>query len=206
MISPTEQLLQGAKQLSVSLNDAQAEQLYQYLKLIQKWNRTYNLVGVSDTEALIKKHLLDCLSIEPYIVDGPVLDVGSGAGLPGIPLAVVCPDISFTLLDSNSKKTRFMRQAAIELKLENVHVVHNRVQHYLSERLPKTVLARAFAPLEEALKLLAPHCDPEGQIKIMLGESPGKLAELPGLRYIANHKLVIPGLDSQRHLLVASRT
>lgn len=201
----TDLLLHGAKQMRVPLKPQQLAQLEAFLLLIQKWNRAYNLVGATDTQTLIQKHLLDCLAIAPYITDGPVLDVGSGAGLPGIPLAIAHPDISFTLLDSNGKKTRFMRQAAIELQLENVDVAQSRVEDYTSQPLYKLVLSRAFAPLPEALKLLAQHCVTEGQIGIMLGEKPEQLPQSTELSYTANHKLVVPGLDSKRHLLIASK-
>ena len=116
-MNASEQLLAGAKALDVSLHSEQANQLHSFLLLIQKWNQTYNLVGASDTETLVTKHILDSLAVAQFINQDPLLDVGSGGGLPGIPLAIARPDLSFTLLDANGKKTRFMRQAMIELKL-----------------------------------------------------------------------------------------
>ena len=196
----------GAKELRLSLSSSQINQLNAFLQLIQKWNQAYNLVGASDIETLVTKHLLDSLAIVPFIDQGPVLDVGSGAGLPGIPLAIAHPDLSFTLLDSNGKKTRFMRQAVIELKLDNVNVVQIRIEDYSSQPLPNIVLARAFAPLEEALKLLAAHCAQNGQVKIMLGMEPEQMPKLSGLTNMTNHEIIVPGLDSQRHLLVATKT
>ena len=205
MNATAELLLQGAKELGLSLNDGQLRQLSDFLRLIQKWNRAYNLVGVSDSHILVTKHLLDCLSVAPYINEGPVLDVGSGAGLPGIPLAIARPDISFILLDSNGKKTRFMRQAAIELELENIEVVHSRVQEYVARTPPKMLLSRAFAHLHEALQLLTEQCAPGGQVGIMLGEEPQHVPEISGLNFTTIHKLIVPGLNSQRHLLLASK-
>lgn len=206
MNATTELLLRGAEELGLSLNDRQYQQLFGFVELIQKWNRAYNLVGAPDPQTLVTKHLLDCLSVAQFIGEGPVLDVGSGAGLPGIPLAIAHPDISFILLDSNGKKTRFMRQAAIELELKNIVVIHSRVQEYVTQTSPRMVLSRAFAPLQEALKLLAEQCVSGGQVGIMLGEMPEQLPELPELNFTAKHKLAVPGLNSQRHLLLASKT
>lgn len=206
MNATTELLLRGAEELGLSLNDRQYQQLVGLVELIQKWNRAYNLVGAPDPQTLVTKHLLDCLSIAQFIGEGPVLDVGSGAGLPGIPLAIAHPDISFVLLDSNGKKTRFMRQVAIELELKNIVVIHSRVQEYVARTSPRMVLSRAFAPLQEALELLAEQCASGGQVGIMLGEMPEQLPELPELNFTAKHKLAVPGLNSQRHLLLASKT
>ena len=206
-MNASEQLLAGAKVLDVSLHSEQANQLHSFLLLIQKWNQTYNLVGASDTETLLTKHILDSLAVAPFINQDPILDVGSGGGLPGIPLAIARPDLSFTLLDANGKKTRFMRQAMIELKLSNVEVVQERLENYVSQPLANIVLARAFAPLEQALSQLAEQCAPKnGQVIIMLGTKPEPLPAMPNLKNIASHEIVVPGLDSQRHLCVATKT
>ena len=125
-----------------------------YVALIQKWNKAYNLVGTSDSSDLIYKHVLDSLSIFPYVQESPVIDVGSGAGLPGIPLAISLPDISFTLVDANGKKARFMRQACIELNLTNVEIVQARIEKFTANNGYKTVVSRAFAPVESALSQL----------------------------------------------------
>tara|TARA_R110002096_G_scaffold426442_2_gene636284 strand:+ start:154 stop:771 length:618 start_codon:yes stop_codon:yes gene_type:complete len=198
-------LEQGAQQLAVTLEQSQIELLCAYVAMIQKWNKAYNLVGTSNEVELVQKHLLDSISLVPYIAMSPVLDVGSGAGLPGIPLAICLPDISFTLLDSNGKKARFMRQAAMDLNLANVKVVQTRVEEYQPEREPRTVLSRAFAPVEKALHMLCGVCAPQGQVQIMLGVRPVELPEVAEVTEMQVHSVTIPGLVSQRHLLIANR-
>lgn len=198
-------LIEGVEQLGLSLSHAQLEQCQAYMNLIQKWNKAYNLVGTSDTQTLIEKHLLDSLAISSFIQQSPVLDVGSGAGLPGILLAIAHPEIEFTLCDSNGKKARFMRQASIELGLTNVCVEHRRIETYQPAEAPMIVLARAFAPLQDAIKILAQVCHPAGQVMLMLGLKPRTLPQAETLKTIINHQIAVPGLDSQRHLLVASK-
>ncbi|MDW3095944.1 MAG: 16S rRNA (guanine(527)-N(7))-methyltransferase RsmG [Gammaproteobacteria bacterium] len=199
------QLEKGAQQLSVPLSNPQLDLLLTYLELIKRWNKAYNLVGTSKTNELLQKHLLDSLSIVPYVKKAPVLDVGSGAGLPGIPLAISLPDISFTLLDSNGKKARFMRQAVMDLNLTNVDIVQTRVEDYQPNKAPNSVLSRAFAPLGKALEMLAAVCAPQGQVLIMLGVQPHNFPSLTQVNNIRAHSVTIPGLDSQRHILLADR-
>jgi|TARA_B110000240_G_C13397019_1_gene409309 16S rRNA (guanine527-N7)-methyltransferase len=198
-------LEEGARQLDVTLTETQLDLLMDYLAMIQKWNKAYNLVGTSNANELIQKHLLDSLSVIPHIKMSPLLDVGSGAGLPGIPLAICLPDISFTLLDSNGKKARFMRQVVMDLKITNVEIVQIRVENYVPSEAPKTVLTRAFAPLEKALKMLSEVCAPQGQVQLMLGTQPDELPALDEISKVQVHSVTIPGLDSQRHLLIADR-
>ena len=198
-------LEEGAQKLAVALTESQFDLLLAYLTMIQKWNKAYNLVGTSNADELVQKHLLDSISIVPHIKNPPVLDVGSGAGLPGIPLAICLPDISFTLLDSNGKKARFMRQVVMDLKLTNVEIVQIRVENYQPSEAPKTVLARAFAPVDKALHMLCEVCAPQGQVQLMLGTKPDELPVVSGVNDVQVHSVTIPGLDSQRHLLVANR-
>ena len=195
----------GAKQLGISLSASQIEKLCLYLKLIQKWNSAYNLVGTSNERDLVEKHLLDSLAIVPFVKKSPVLDVGSGAGLPGIPLAISLPDISFTLLDANGKKTRFIRQAIIELKLANVEMVQTRIENYLPEPMPNTVISRAFAPLGEALEQTCKVCASNGRVQIMLGIEPDEFSVPDRLDNVLVHSLTVPGLASKRHLLIAEK-
>ena len=195
----------GASQLGLNLSEAQIDQSLSYIALIQKWNKAYNLVGTSDTQELVCKHLLDSFSIVPHIKHSPVLDVGSGAGLPGIPLAISLPDISFTLLDSNGKKARFMRQACIELGLNNVEIVQSRIENYVTNTVYTTVLSRAFAPLGSAIVQLSNVCAPEGQVLIMLGAKPTQLPKIDGIKEMLIHTLAVPGLSSDRHLLVINK-
>ena len=198
-------LEEGARQLDVTLAETQLDLLIDYLAMIQKWNKAYNLVGTSNADELVQKHLLDSLSLVAHIKMSPVLDVGSGAGLPGIPLAICLPDISFTLLDSNGKKARFMRQVVMDFKLTNVEIVQTRVENYHPSVAPKIVLARAFAPVDKALEMLAAVCAPQGKVQLMLGTQPSELPVVDEINSIHVHSITIPGLDSQRHLLVADK-
>ena len=198
-------LQEGAQQIGLDLAGAQINLLLAYLALIQRWSKAYNLVGTSDGFELAQKHLLDSLALVSYVKNTPVLDVGSGAGLPGIPLAISLPDISFTLLDSNGKKARFMRQVVMELKLTNVDIVQTRVENYQPAVAPNIVLSRAFAPLEKALEMLSTVCASQGQVQIMLGTKPDKLPTLDRIGEISIQSIQIPGLDSHRHLLIADR-
>ena len=198
-------LQQGIEQLGLVFSDSQLDQTLAYMQMIQQWNKAYNLVGTSDALKLLEKHILDSLAIVPYVTQGPVLDVGSGAGLPGIPLAIALPDISFTLLDSNGKKARFMRQAVMQLKLANVDIVQTRVEQYQTKSKPNTVMSRAFAPLDKALKLLHDVCAPKGSVQIMLGTHPEVMPKHKNFEHIDIMPIKVPGLSSQRHLLIAQR-
>ena len=199
------QIAAGMQELTIQYSDEQLEKLVAYLELLRKWNRKFNLVGTSDPNILARKHLLDSLAIASYVPSGQVLDVGSGAGLPGIPLAITLPNSSFTLIDTNGKKTRFMRQVAIELNLENVEVQQIDIAKFEPIALPKTVLARAFAPLEQTLALLYRVCDHSGKIMIMLGKQAADIPFIEGLSRIITQKINVPGLESNRHLLIAHK-
>ncbi len=196
-------LQNAVSELGLPLSSRQLEILLAYVRLIQTWNKAYNLVGTSDSFELIQKHILDSLAVSPFITQGPVLDVGSGAGLPGIPLAIALPDISFTLLDANGKKARFMRQAVMQLQLGNVHIVQSRVEQYQATPAAKIVLARAFAPLDKALQLLQQVCAQQAMIQIMLGVKPTSLPNNQYVNRLHIEPISVPGLDSQRHILIA---
>ena len=200
-----QELAAGVAQLGVDTTATQLDTLITYIVLLQKWNSAFNLVGTSDAQELVQKHLLDSIAIGPFIKDSPVLDVGSGAGLPGIPLAITLPKLSFRLLDANNKKVRFMRQAAIELNLSNVEIVHSRVEDYQPKNAVVTVVSRAFAPFEKALLALSKVCANGGQVLLMLGERTPKLQAQPPYKEITTHSIQVPGLQSQRHLLIARK-
>jgi 16S rRNA (guanine527-N7)-methyltransferase len=140
-------LIQGLTQLTINLSDNQIEQLLAFIRLISKWNKSYNLTAIRQLNEMVGLHLLDSLSIAPYIQGNRIIDIGTGAGLPGIPLAIALPDYEFVLLDSNSKKTRFVQQAILELKLKNVTVQHSRVEDYQPQLGFNTITTRAFARL-----------------------------------------------------------
>lgn len=197
-----EQIQQGCDELKIVLTDEQPQQLLAYVVLLDKWNKVYNLTSVREPNEMISRHILDSLAILPYLTGKTLLDVGTGAGLPGIPIAIMKPDMAITLLDSNSKKTRFLHQAKAELNLSNVMVVHGRVEQ---AELPKfdTVTARAFATIDDIIDLAGRHCDDAGCLLLMKGIYPE--AELKavkdGFHLQDVMSLMVPGCDGQRHLV-----
>ena len=196
-------LSQGLAALGLRLTQEQKEALLAYLQLLEKWNRHYNLTAIRDPKAMLAKHVLDSLSIWPYVQGRQILDVGSGAGLPGIPLAIACPERQFTLLDSSTKKFRFLMQAAIELGLFNLTAVGNRIQDYRPPHLFDTVVARAFAKLAEFVALAGPLCQPGGELLALKGVFPEKeLEELPAtFKVVEVCALSVPEINAQRHLV-----
>lgn len=194
--------------------DVQA-QLLDYVRLLDKWNRVYNLTAVRDPAEMVTRHILDSLAVMPFLDKGSkglrILDVGTGAGLPGIPLALLSaqthPEREFVLLDSNSKKTRFMQQVVTELGLSNVQVVHARTEAFHPDEPFDVVVSRAFASVADMLAGAGQHCVSEGVILAMKGADPA--AELVGLdtKFMVEqvHRLVVPGLDEERHLVSLRR-
>lgn len=183
------------------------ERLQAYLQLLQRWNKVYNLTAVRDPAKMQLLHIDDSLSVAPYIRGETCLDVGSGAGLPGIPLAIVQPERRFTLLDTNGKKTRFMQQAVLELGLQNVEVVHARVEVWLPAQPFDAVISRAFASLNDFVTSTGKHLREDAILYAMKGRYPeSEIAELPaGWRMVADRRLHVPGLDAERHLLELQR-
>jgi 16S rRNA (guanine527-N7)-methyltransferase len=205
------ELSAGIKQLNLDCPlDVQA-QLLDYVRLLQKWNGVYNLTAVRDPAEMVTRHLLDSLTVFPFLEGEQILDVGTGAGLPGIPLALLSahshPGRQFVLLDSNSKKTRFMQQAVAELGLKNVQVVHARTESFQPEQKFDVVVSRAFASVADMLAGAGQHCAPDGVILAMKGADPA--AELVDLDtdFVVKqvHRLVVPGLDEDRHLVSLRR-
>lgn len=196
-------LRQGIEQLGLTLSDTAIDGLLHYLAMLVKWNQAYNLTAIRDPQEMVTKHLLDSLAVLPYLHGERVLDVGSGAGLPGIPLALADSGRSYTLLDANSKKTRFLLQAKGELGLSNLSVIHSRVEQYRPEHLFDTVTARAFASLADLTTGTARMLAPGGVLLAMKGEIPAdELAELPAGFVVQDViALSVPGLEAQRHLL-----
>ena len=197
-----EKLQQGCKTLNIELGNEQYQQLLAYVVLLDKWNKVYNLTSVRDPNEMISRHILDSLAILPYLAGKTLLDVGTGAGLPGIPIAIIKPDMTVTLLDSNSKKTRFLQQAKAELSLSNVTVVHGRVEQV---ELPKfdTVTARAFSTIDDIIDLAGRHCDDAGCLLLMKGVYPeAELKAVKGGFHLQDvMSLTVPGCDGQRHLV-----
>lgn len=197
-------LAQGLTQLDLDLPDTIQAKLLQFVALLAKWNRAYNLTAVREPAAMIPRHLLDSLAVLPHLQGPRVLDVGSGAGLPGIPLALAQPDMQFTLLDSNGKKTRFMTQAVTELGLPNVSVVQSRVEDYQAPDRFDSVITRAFAAVADVIATTGRLCAPQGQLLLMKGTYPiTELEALPNSYTLRDAiRLQVPGLDAERHLLV----
>ena len=200
-------LIKGLVQLDLELSELQQQQLLDYLALLQKWNKVYNLISRKESDNLVVRHLLDSLVALPYINGSRVVDVGTGAGLPGIPLAIACPQCHFTLLDCNSKKARFRNQAVIELGLKNVTVVDARAEAYKPEQGFDSVISRAFATIADMLEVAGHLAAPGGQFLALKGVYPDQeLAELPhGYRVQAVHPLDVPFLGAERHLAIVVR-
>jgi 16S rRNA (guanine527-N7)-methyltransferase len=205
-----EELAKGALELGIELSPQQQEQLLAYLALLIKWNKAYNLTAVRNPDEMVSRHLLDSLSVVPFVVEAGDnwLDVGSGGGMPGIPLAIVFPERQFTLLDSNGKKTRFLTQVKLELKLANLHVVHSRVEDYRPEVRFSGICSRAFSSLEDFSTWTRHLGDANSRWLAMKGVHPNdELQALPAdFRLSATHVLKVPGCQGQRHLLILRRS
>ena len=205
-----EELAQGVRELGVEVSPEQQQQLLAYLALLIKWNKAYNLTAVRDPDEMVSRHLLDSLSVVPYVLDAGDnwLDVGSGGGMPGIPLAILFPERRFTLLDSNGKKTRFLTQVKLELKLANLEVIHSRVEAFKPPQAFSGVVSRAFSSLEDFANWTRHLGDGQSQWLAMKGVHPDdELQALPtDFRLAASHLLKVPGCQGQRHLLILRRS
>lgn len=202
-----DRLAAGVRALGLSLEDRQHRQLLDYLALLVKWNRAYNLSAIRDPEAMIDLHLLDSLAVAPYLQGQHFADVGTGAGLPGIPLAIVFPERCFTLIDSNGKKVRFLFQVRTELGLGNVRERQARVEEVQLEQRLDGVLSRAFTSLDDMVNKCAHLLAPGGRCYAMKGQWPeNELRALPKpFKVLARHSLVVPGVEARRHLLELGR-
>ncbi|MGR8931580.1 MAG: 16S rRNA (guanine(527)-N(7))-methyltransferase RsmG [Gammaproteobacteria bacterium] len=195
-----EKLIQGLQSLELAIAESQQDQLLKFIALIIKWNKAYNLTAVRDPMEMVGLHLLDSLAILPHVKPARVADIGTGAGLPGIPLAICMPDCHFTLVDSNSKKTRFIQQAVLELKLKNVEVIHSRVESLQPDNLFSTVMSRAFASMPDILTLTGHLLAEDGLLLAMKGHVPvQELAELNAHYTVI--PLNIPSIEGDRCLI-----
>lgn len=200
-------LAAGIATLGVPLSDAQRARLSAYLTLLAKWNKTYNLTAIREPQRMVTHHLLDALAVVPHLPATAglrILDVGSGGGVPGIPLAIARPDAHVVMVDSNHKKAAFLVQAAIELGLANVESHAVRIEDYAPDAPFDIVISRAFSDLAAFATVAARHLAPRGKMFAMKGVHPDEeLAHLPqDFIVLATPALTVPGLDAARHLIV----
>ncbi len=201
------QLSDGLAEMGLVLTQRTQQQLLAFLALLNKWNRAYNLTAVRDPRQMVSRQLLDSLSILPLVTAESVLDVGAGGGLPGIPLAITKPDTRFTLLDSNSKKTRFLTQCVLELGLDNVDVIHGRAEQCQPEQPFSQITSRAFTALDNLVHWCGDLLANDGEFLAMKGQFPDdEVAALPAHWQVTSRQtLFVPGADGDRHLLVIQR-
>ncbi|OOG27879.1 16S rRNA (guanine(527)-N(7))-methyltransferase RsmG [Thioalkalivibrio denitrificans] len=179
-----------------------------YLELLLHWNRAYNLTSLTDPTQMVTHHLLDSLAMKPWIHGSRIADIGSGAGLPGIPLAIADPALEVVLVEAVGKKVRFQKQVILELGLKRVEAVQTRVENYRPERAFDTVISRAFAATRDFVALAGHLAKPDGRLLAMKGRDPkAELADLPAPWTVeAVHAISVPGLSAARHLVQLRRT
>jgi 16S rRNA (guanine527-N7)-methyltransferase len=193
---------------ALGLDAALATPLLAYLALLQRWNRTYNLTAIREPQEMVGKHLMDALAMQSHFEGvATVADLGTGAGIPGIPLAIACPSLQVTLVESNGKKARFLREAVRALPLENARVAESRAEALDMAGTFDAITARALATLADIVRVGGHLLRPGGRLLAMKGAVPDEeIAELPaGWRLEAVHPLAVPGLQAERHLVVVGR-
>jgi 16S rRNA (guanine527-N7)-methyltransferase len=201
-----QKLAAGLAAMRIALPPAAQAKLLAYLDLLAKWNAAYNLTAVRDPGEMVSRHLLDSLAVVPYLHDKTLADLGSGAGLPGIPLAIARPDLAVTLIESNGKKARFLREVTRSLPLANVSVEQTRVQDATGRF--DTVTARAFAGLADMLAWGGHLLAADGRWLALKGHAdPAEIASIPDtFRVMEVHPLVVPGIDASRCIVELIRT
>jgi 16S rRNA (guanine527-N7)-methyltransferase len=204
---PKAQLDRGLEELGLRLDRAARKRLLEFTELLEKWNRIHNLTGIRGAEQIVSGHLLDCLAIVPHVNADRALDVGSGAGFPGIPLAIARPASQVTLLDSNQKKAAFLRQVVSDLQLDNATVVEERVESWQPQEKFDLIVSRALAETGEFVRASRHLLAPGGVFAAMKGVVPrDELERLPqGYRVRDIIPLTVPGLEAQRHLILVER-
>jgi 16S rRNA (guanine527-N7)-methyltransferase len=208
--SSNDMLAAGVRELGVTMPDGARDKLDAFVALLAKWNRTYNLTAIREPERMVTHHLLDALAVLPHlpqIAALRLLDVGSGGGVPGIPLAIARPRWSVALVDASHKKATFLAQAAAELGLRNVSAHATRIEAFAPAAPFDVVISRAFADLRTFAETSSRHLAGDGMLVAMKGVHPDEeIAELPdGIAMVAAPKLRVPGLDAARHLIVMRR-
>jgi 16S rRNA (guanine527-N7)-methyltransferase len=205
--SERELLAAGARDIGIALDAAGAEALLKLVDALELGNAQFNLTAIRDRLGMLRKHVLDSLSVQPYLRGSRVADIGSGAGFPGLPLAIVNPKRRFTLVEATGKKARFAEQTAASLRVDNVQVVHERAENYRPFELFDTVMARALSSLADFAAYAGHLCAPDGRLLAMKGKRPDEeISALPkSFRVLAVHRLKVPGLDDERHLVEFSK-
>lgn len=191
--------------MNVKSTPLQRQQWLDYILLLTKWNQAFNLTAVRSKEEMITRHILDSLSIAPFVSGERILDVGTGAGLPGIPLAIYAPEKQVFMLDSSQKKQVFVTQAIHQIGLNNAFAVHSLVEKYQPEQKFSTIVTRAFASLDKILPLVSPLMVKGGKLLAMLGKVETELSIDKGYRIIDIIALQIPGSDAKRHVAILSQ-
>lgn len=190
-------LEEGLREMGVVASKSQIDLLLDFVVLIEKWNKAYNLTAIRNREEMLRLHILDSLALLPFVSGENIADIGTGAGLPGIPLAIFMPQTIFTLVDSNSKKTRFVRQAVLELQLKNVEVVHSRVEDLGRPSEFDEVLSRAFANLKDIMTWTEYLLKPNGLLVSMKGLVPTEELKVLDCPYLID-MITVPGVDAER--------
>jgi len=194
-------LLEGCAALKLELSEEKIGQFLKFIGLIEKWNKAYNLTAIKNKQDMVSLHILDSLTVLPYLHGDRIIDIGTGAGLPGIPLAICRPDLNFTLLDSNAKKTRFVQQAVLELKLPNVEIRQSRIEDFHPNIHFDTVITRAFAELARIVELNQHLLAKNGMILAMKGQfSESEIAKIQLPATVIPVR--IPGIEAERNLVL----
>ena len=200
MLNSEETLKAGIEQLELNNKDYLYNNLLIYKDLLLKWNKVFNLISIKGAEEIVTHHFLDCLAIVPHIEGRNILDVGSGAGLPGIIIGLCCPEKNITLVDSVGKKTAFLKQACAELNLTNIKVIHNRVEKIIIDKLFDSIITRAFAEMQILIDLTSHLIEKKGSWYGMKSKKINK--EEVSKNYIAERKVIlVPFLDAERYLV-----
>ncbi len=209
MLTQQQDLETGLRELNLNCSPLQFEKLLKYLELLQRWNKAFNLTAIRDPLQMVRLHLLDSLAIHPYVQGlKSIIDVGTGPGLPGIPLAILNPEINFTLLDSNGKKTRFLFQAINELKLTNASEINHRVEAYQPNQLFDAVISRAFSSISDMLNQCDHLVSDQGCFLAMKGKKPdSELSQMTkAYKVVEVSEVNVPLIDSERHLIKIIKT
>jgi 16S rRNA (guanine527-N7)-methyltransferase len=204
--SEQELLTAGAHDIGIALDSSGAETLLRLVDELQAGNAQFNLTAIRDRLGMLRKHVLDSLTLQPYLRGSRIADIGTGAGFPGMPLAIVNPKRRFTLVEATGKKARFVEQTALRLGVDNVQVEHARAESYRPFELFDTVVARALSSLADFAAYAGHLCAPDGRLLAMKGKRPDEeISALPrSFRVLAVHRLKVPGLDDERHLVELS--